>query len=987
MQLLEKLQARRPDPAACYAYALDAGGARLAISAGDFDAGDPRLAVDESTASAGFVISSSRRDRAGDIVLPAGCLKTLPDYEANPVVFFAHRSEEAPIAFARAPGGGLSLWVEQEQVLSRAYFHLQTEESDRIFDLVAKGILRAASIGFVPVAFELLPALQEEVGPGDLIRAEDLGGLLFREWSLMEWSVVPVPANAGALRNWLDRSPLKSAVLRKSLEAAADAPRGQLFLDAQVKAEVAEPANSQPEPTPVDVAGRPQDGGEVPQAVLFSARRFPSADDVKAWMEVNALEGSVSAPEAEGGEYALVRFAPDLCQPDSVRRQEVEDGVTMVFCKPLPGEPAETTSAQADPVKSSTRLTVQAAAPPDVVRWNKSLSPAFDVAKEPLPPSRLEYDWVGRWVGCEVKHLFQNGTMVPSARMGSFLTGLKHALSECELVDVRNIHGGSEAPPVHDVIQLNSRQREDFLVEGHCFYKGPAGPFMLRLEPDYYGLDLRLYTHRDARGFNQGLLDAAWEWARENNFLKGEAFSLGGEFLERTQEGWDDVFLEEVNKSSLRRTVEQLNKKSKDFPSRGVILTGKPGTGKTLSGRIIRNTAEATFIWIAARDFHRSGAFGGFRFGFELARELAPTVLFIEDVDNWLDGHSVDLLKAEMDGITRSRGVWTVLTTNFPEQLPEALIDRPGRFHDVLCFAAPTERARRAMLTAWLPGAPAAAVEGAVKRTDGYSGAHLRELANFAIALQEGDDIPLPAAIERALDRVEEQKELITNVQLHGSRYRPHKSLQARLMRTKSMTAQTPEDAAPPAVKSEPDDPIVQPKAGPRPYGAEVLSAMHGHCCAVKDYLCSAMPMLEHPKVSKWAQKAHEAVGKLHEECKLLAKEEYPDHFRDEGKGGGPGMQHETPSTPFMGRSADPETRLAEALLKQGKAIEQLASALAPKPAEQPVPGPPAANPPPAPGPELKAADQAPAPAPADDLLARFNALASLFYRLTGEEV
>jgi len=256
------------------------------------------------------------------------------------------------------------------------------------------------------------------------------------------------------------------------------------------------------------------------------------------------------------------------------------------------------------------------------------------------------------------------------------------------------------------------------------------------------------------------------------NFLKGEAFALSGEFLQRGGESFDDLFLDDKNGAAIRRLVTLLNEKGSVLENRGALLVGPPGTGKTLSGRILMNQAKATFVWVSARDFHYSGGFQGMADAFEIARECAPTVLFIEDVDNWLDGHTVDLLKTEMDGIARSSGVVTILTTNYPESLPKALIDRPGRFHDVLRFDLPNEKARAAMLARWMPRLGADDAQRAVRATAGYSGAHIRELARFAGIIAEQDSLTQSQALAKALEKLQEQRDLITSVQTTGSRYR-----------------------------------------------------------------------------------------------------------------------------------------------------------------------------------------------------------------------
>jgi len=206
-----------------------------------------------------------------------------------------------------------------------------------------------------------------------------------------------------------------------------------------------------------------------------------------------------------------------------------------------------------------------------------------------------------------------------------------------------------------------------------------------------------------------------------------------------------------------------------------MILMGPPGTGKTLSARIMRNMADATFIWVSARDFWNAGSYGAFTHSFDLARELAPTVLCFEDVDSWMDrrGGTEDLLKSEMDGMGRSSGVLTLLTTNYPENIPDTLIDRPGRFHDVLLFDLPDRKTRGEMLAAWLPEAAETDRRKVVDRTDGYSGAHMYELCVYATTLQEETEALIGECLVKAVDKIEEQRELITGVQLEGSHYKP----------------------------------------------------------------------------------------------------------------------------------------------------------------------------------------------------------------------
>jgi hypothetical protein len=415
----------------------------------------------------------------------------------------------------------------------------------------------------------------------------------------------------------------------------------------------------------------------------------------------------------------------------------------------------------------------------DPIRWNRRLSKEFDVASAPLEPCSLTCDWVSQYLSQPIKRVYQVGSFIPSVRMGSFLTGLRNVLAAAyKLEDTRNIVGSSEAPPSYEAIQLNSNLSDTFLVNGTSFYKGQTHNVVADLNAHWYGLDLTLFAPLEHRDATNQIINDAWRWAKENNFLKGEAFALSGEFLDKTGEEWSDLFLPAVNEKSLKRVLDRLNSKEKQFRNHGMILTGPPGTGKTLSGRILRNQAKATFIWVSARDFYRAGAFGGLSMAFDMAKELSPSIVFIEDVDNWLDNYAVDYLKTEMDGISRSSGLLTILTTNYPEMLPEALIDRPGRFHDVLHFNLPEPSERGAMLSRWLPDLGRAELSKAVEATDGYSGAHLYHLAEFAKSLRESEEIELADAVALAIQKVAEQRDLINGIQLQGSRYKPTREAQ-----------------------------------------------------------------------------------------------------------------------------------------------------------------------------------------------------------------
>ena len=92
------------------------------------------LAVDEKAMSATAVIATADQDRAGDVVVPAGC--NLAKYRLNPVVFFGHQSIPFPVGTSEDGSGNLRVSVEPSRVKATCFFHQATKEAVQVFDLV-----------------------------------------------------------------------------------------------------------------------------------------------------------------------------------------------------------------------------------------------------------------------------------------------------------------------------------------------------------------------------------------------------------------------------------------------------------------------------------------------------------------------------------------------------------------------------------------------------------------------------------------------------------------------------------------------------------------------------------------------------------------------------------------------------------------------------------------------------------------------------------
>ena len=400
-------------------------------------------------------------------------------------------------------------------------------------------------------------------------------------------------------------------------------------------------------------------------------------------------------------------------------------------------------------------------------RWNKELpsifNKEFNVEEVNAPFVTFENDVYTKFFDCKIKDIFVNNYSVPSALVGTYLSAFKTILDDYELVDTRNWHRDLEFPPQYEVIQLNSTKKDDFLVEGIQFYKVHSqNGAVVKFSPGWGGINISVITNNKKKDWNNNILDKVHVWAKENNFLKGEKFALSGEFIPRSDKSWDDVVLDKDKVDVVQKSTRAVEGGS--VRSRGLLFIGPPGTGKTLTGKILMNTTESTFIWVSAKDMFRIGPIGAIKMAFQLARDLGETILFMEDIDDALKWGATDLLKTELDGMHENKGLITILTSNYPEDLPDALLDRPGRFHEILNFALPSDEARQKMVENLVGELSKGIMSEIIEKTKGFSGSHIKELVDYAQIVAEDDGLELEESLIKSLKKLIEQRELVQQI-------------------------------------------------------------------------------------------------------------------------------------------------------------------------------------------------------------------------------
>jgi len=244
---------------------------------------------------------------------------------------------------------------------------------------------------------------------------------------------------------------------------------------------------------------------------------------------------------------------------------------------------------------------------------------------------------------------------------------------------------------------------------------------------------------------------------------KGGALSFGKSKAKMLTEDKNHVTFEDVAgvdeaKEEVGELVEFLRDPSRFHKlggriPRGVLMTGSPGTGKTLLAKAIAGEAKVPFFTISGSDFVEMFVGVGasrVRDMFEQAKKNAPCIIFIDEIDavgrsrgagigggNDEREQTLNQLLVEMDGFEENEGVIVIAATNRPDVLDPALL-RPGRFDRQVNVPLPDIRGREAILNVHMRKVPAAESVDAreiARGTPGFSGAQIANLVNEAALL------------------------------------------------------------------------------------------------------------------------------------------------------------------------------------------------------------------------------------------------------------
>jgi proteasome regulatory subunit len=215
-------------------------------------------------------------------------------------------------------------------------------------------------------------------------------------------------------------------------------------------------------------------------------------------------------------------------------------------------------------------------------------------------------------------------------------------------------------------------------------------------------------------------------------------------------------------------------------PPKGVLLIGPPGTGKTLIAKSVAHHTHATFVRLVGSELVQKYIGEGARLVrelFQLAREKAPTIIFIDEVDS-IGAKRLEVatsgdrevqrtlmqLLAEMDGFEPLANVKIIAATNRPDILDEALL-RPGRFDRIIDIPVPSFTGRVDIFKIHSRGMAlkeAIEWEALASRCEGVTGADIKAICTEAgmWAIREERDSVTNVDFERAIEKVVGEEEM-----------------------------------------------------------------------------------------------------------------------------------------------------------------------------------------------------------------------------------
>ncbi len=249
----------------------------------------------------------------------------------------------------------------------------------------------------------------------------------------------------------------------------------------------------------------------------------------------------------------------------------------------------------------------------------------------------------------------------------------------------------------------------------------------------------------DQRHFAESFIASVCEWSCE---VRGEILVYKDGYFEKNKELFDSIkgatletlILKDTLKDEIVNDFEAFLNSRELYEQhgipwkRGAIFIGPPGNGKTHTIKALINRLGKACIYVRSFKAEYGTEQENMAEVFKRARMTTPCLLVMEDLDSMIDDKNRAFFLNELDGFETNTGVVVLATTNHPEKLDTAILDRPSRFDRKYHFELPAARERLAYINNWNTQLKSdlrlseRVIPKLVSRTESFSFAYMKEL-------------------------------------------------------------------------------------------------------------------------------------------------------------------------------------------------------------------------------------------------------------------
>lgn len=344
---------------------------------------------------------------------------------------------------------------------------------------------------------------------------------------------------------------------------------------------------------------------------------------------------------------------------------------------------------------------------------------------------------------------------------GELLTWALHRYIEKNRLEVIGTLAYQSPEPVYIDVNTDYDKRENLLINGQLLIQKNDCRLIVTVDINLkWRNSIQVHGPVRKKKALDEFIGSINKIVDRENFYRNKKIEFGERlrFLSFHATLWHSIVLDPAVKREIRgNTVGFLDKNDvwskHGIPiKRGILLAGEPGTGKTMVCKAIM--AEAEEVTCITTNAYRLETDEYISELYELAQDLSPCIVFIEDIDligqnreefGYRSGPALLSLLAVLDGVEEKHGIVTVATTNNLETLDKAIRHRPSRFDRVIKLPSPSLEERRELISLLCEKIPISkpAQDYIAHKAEHCTPAQLQEII-FSLVIEHSDELPEP---------------------------------------------------------------------------------------------------------------------------------------------------------------------------------------------------------------------------------------------------